>query len=298
MRATLGRRNEGLFDEYGTEFIFTARRATTGDILMRHNVAAMDLDFTWKLKLRLSDQLGTSSPFDLRILQGTTELDDSQTLRTYVRSGLLEVEVVTQTRRTYTLRDEARIGEMAGLQQASKLWLFLANGIRAPQLLRVGRQRISPLILAINSPYLEEETREAPGVVETLLLGNCDPNELGRPEISPLTSALRIMDTEALCLLLSAANPNLTARGDHLPIFAAIARQNVPAVQALVAARANLQVRGFSMTPAQGRKEWPQMGRMGRVYSTRNGKRQRCDHKGIIIISGLGPRNQGYSGLP
>ena len=97
MRATLGRRNEGLFDEYGTEFIFTARRATTGDILMRHNVAAMDLDFTWKLKLRLSDQLGTSSPFDLRILQGTAELDDSQMLRTYVQSGLLEVEVVTQT---------------------------------------------------------------------------------------------------------------------------------------------------------------------------------------------------------
>ena len=49
--------------------------------------------------------------------------------------------------------------------------------------------------MAINCPYLEEETREAPGV-----LGNCDPNEFGRPEISPLTSALRIMDTEALCL--------------------------------------------------------------------------------------------------
>ena len=50
------------------------------------------------------------------------------------------------------------------------------------------------------------------------------------------------MDTGALCLLLSAnANPNLTARGDHLPIFVAILRQNVPAVQVLVAARAHLQ---------------------------------------------------------
>ena len=35
-----------------------------------------------------------------------------------------------------------------------------------------------------------------------------------------------------------------------MPIFSAIACQNVPAVQALVAARANLQVRGFSITPA------------------------------------------------
>ena len=100
-------------------------------------------------------------------------------------------------------------------------------------------------------------------MVETLLLGNCDPNEFGRPEISPLTSALRIMATEALCSLLSAnASPNRTARGDQLPIFAAIARQNVPAVQALVAARANLQVRGFSMTPAhtRGARNGPRWG--------------------------------------
>ena len=102
MRATPGRHNALMSDEYGIEFILTARRATTGDILMRHNVAAMDLDFTWKLKLKLSDQLRVSSPFDLRILQGTSELDDTQMLRTYVRSGLLEVEVVTQTRRTCT----------------------------------------------------------------------------------------------------------------------------------------------------------------------------------------------------
>ena len=61
--------------------------------------------------------------------------------------------------------------------------------------------------MAINSPYLEEETREAPGVVETLLLGNCDPDEFGRPEISPLTSALRIMDTEALCLICRQCDP-------------------------------------------------------------------------------------------
>ena len=58
------------------------------------------------------------------------------------------------------------------------------------------------------------------------------------------------------------ANPNRTARGDHLPIFSAIARQNVPAVQALVAARVNLQVRGFSMTQAhtRGARNGPRWG--------------------------------------
>ena len=62
------------------------------------------------------------------------------------------------------------------------------------------------------------------------------------------------MDTEAVCLLLFAnANPNRAARGDDLPIFAAIARQNVPAVQALATARANLQVRGYASTPENTR---------------------------------------------
>ena len=89
--------------EWGTEFILTVRRATTGDILLQHNVAAMDLEFTWNLKLRLSDHMGTASPFELRILQGTAELDDSQRLRAYVQAGLLNVEIVMQTRRASTL---------------------------------------------------------------------------------------------------------------------------------------------------------------------------------------------------
>ena len=91
-------------DEYGSEFVLTARRATTGDTLMQHSVAAMDLDCTWKLKLRLADHMRVSSPFGLRLVQGRIELDDTQQLRTYVRSGLLEVEVVTQKRRICTLQ--------------------------------------------------------------------------------------------------------------------------------------------------------------------------------------------------
>ena len=62
-----------LLPEYGTEFISTARRATTGDILQQHNVAAMDLHFPWNLILRLSEHMGTSSPLELRILQGPAE---------------------------------------------------------------------------------------------------------------------------------------------------------------------------------------------------------------------------------
>ena len=223
-------------------------------VLWRHEVAAMDLNYTWELKLRLSERLHVPSPFALRMLQGAVELDDTRRLRAYVHSGLLEVDVLTQTCRTCTRREEARIGAMAGLQQAARLWSFLARGIQVPHVLRVRRQRVSPLVLAINSPYLEEETGDSPGNIETLLLGNCDPNEFGCPEVSPMTAALRIMDTKALVSLLTAnANPNRTPRGDHLPIFVAISRQNVSAVRALVEARANLQVRSFGMAPTHTR---------------------------------------------
>ena len=154
-----------LFTDYRTEFILTVRRATTGEVLWRHEVAAMDLTYTWELKLGLSEHLNASSPFALRLLQGAVELDDTQHVRAYVHSGLLEVEILTQTCRTCTRRDEASIGEMAGLQQATRLWLFLVRGIQVPQVLRVGRQR--------------RKRRENLLELETLLRGYCDPNEFG-----------------------------------------------------------------------------------------------------------------------
>ena len=76
--------------------ILTARRATTGDILLQHNVAAMDLEFAWNLKLRL---LSHEYFFPIRVTPFCKVLDDSQRLQTYERAGLLDVEVVTQTRR-------------------------------------------------------------------------------------------------------------------------------------------------------------------------------------------------------
>ena len=129
--------------EWGTEVIL-ACRATTGDIPLQRNVAAMDLEYTWHLKMRLSDHIGTTSTFELRDLQDTAELDDSQRLRTYVQAGLLNVEIVMQTRRASTRRDEVRIGEMAGLQQATRLRHYLAKAIFTHY--------------SNHLPYLEEET--------------------------------------------------------------------------------------------------------------------------------------------
>ena len=56
------------YGTYGIEFILTVRRATTGEVLWRHEVAAMDLTYTWELKLGLSEHLNVPSPFALRML--------------------------------------------------------------------------------------------------------------------------------------------------------------------------------------------------------------------------------------
>ena len=76
------------------------------------------------------------------------------------------------------------------------------------QLLQVRRQRVSPLVLAIKSPCLD--SRDSPGILETLLLGNCDSNG---PEVS-MTAALRILDTQALVSLLI-ARPGATRSDFH-----------------------------------------------------------------------------------
>ena len=61
-------------EEYATEFLLTAHRATTGDILLQQDLAAMDLDFTWKLNIRLADHMKASSPVKIRVILGSARI--------------------------------------------------------------------------------------------------------------------------------------------------------------------------------------------------------------------------------
>ena len=60
-----------------------------------------------------------------------------------------------------------------------------------------------------------------------------------------------------------------------MTIFTVIARKNVPAVQALVAARADLQVRGYASIP--GTPRWSHAGSRWVIHAAGDG--ECCHHK-------------------
>ena len=51
-----------------------------------------------------------------------------------------------------------------------ELWNLLSNGFRMRDLLEVEAQSINPLVLALESPYLDVKDANEPGLVRTLLL--------------------------------------------------------------------------------------------------------------------------------
>ena len=74
-----------------------------------------------------------------------------------------------------------------------------------------GRHMVNPLLMALRHNRVlksNAETVALPDTMLTLLLANCDPNELGSQGISPLCQALKFGDARAVSQLLRHhANP-------------------------------------------------------------------------------------------
>ena len=84
--------------------------------------------------------------------------------------------------------------------------------------------RLPSCIVGTHNRVLESnaETMALPDTMLTLLLANCDPNELGSQGISPLCQALKFGDARAVSQLLRHhANP-LCELGHSEPIFMAV----------------------------------------------------------------------------
>ena len=92
--------------------------------------------------------------------------------------------------------------------------------------------------MTMNSPYLEEETRESPGILETLLLGIVTLTNLEVRKYPPWQQHWELWTLRRWSHCWQQM-PIRTARpGVTILIFVAISRQNVSAVRVLVAARA------------------------------------------------------------
>ena len=88
-----------------------------------------------------------------------------------------------------------------------RLWSVLSQGIHMRVLLPAipnGMERISPLVLAIQSRHQEhpDQGQDLPNTVQALLWACCSPHDFGMPEVSPLSEALRAGDDEIVLLLL------------------------------------------------------------------------------------------------
>ena len=159
----------------GTEFLLTARRATTGEILLQHDVRCNGLG------LHLEAENPVGGPFEglLPLIFGSLELND-----TY-----LVGQACSKWRWSYKLvglAPDERKRELGNLQDCKSRYICGSYWQVAsePPECAWDDKRVSPLVLAINSPHLEEATHEFPGMVFILLYGNCNPNEFGQPEIS------------------------------------------------------------------------------------------------------------------
>ena len=101
---------------------------------------------------------------------------------------------------------------------------------------------VSPLVLAIQSRYLDDPDREyeLPTTRQTLLWARCSPHDFGVPEVSPLCEAIRSGDDMAVLLLLqNNASPSMREEGSNDPIFLAIQMSSAENVHRLLQYSAN-----------------------------------------------------------
>ena len=101
---------------------------------------------------------------------------------------------------------------------------------------------VSPLVLAIQSRYLEDPDQDAelPSTIQALLWARCSPHDFGVPEVSPLCEAIRSGDDMAVLLLLQHnASPSMREEGSNDPIFLAIQMSSAENVHRLLQYSAN-----------------------------------------------------------
>ena len=129
-------------------------------------------------------------------------------------------------------------------------------------LLPSGTAGVSPLVLAIQANYNDDPDIESqlPNTVQILLWSCCALDNVGAPEISPLSVAIRYSDHMAVSQLLQRqANPSRREEFDKAPIFLAIQNSMAEVVQLLLQFRADPRSReaipADEGTATDGRRE-------------------------------------------
>ena len=232
---------------------FTVRilSAVNGTLIWQYTDPRASQLYGRQMKVSIAKMVKVASPFSIKLMVGQKRLDDDKQLHEYTTTQEVDISVVRIRTRKPTQREYDLLVECIGNNYANQVWRIVAQGLTLSECIPIrGRMTTNPLVLSLQSPYMEmAESLHYPNVLKTLLLANCNPNDFGNPPKSPLAEATLRSDQDAVELLISwKANVNITARGADYPLIIAIKHQRANMVQALLDARADPTVRSFVQT--------------------------------------------------
>ena len=204
-----------------------------------------------QMKVTIAKILKADSPFIIRLMVGQEQLDDDSQLQEYTATQAIDISVVRTRTRKPTQREYDLLAECIGNNYANQVCCIAAQGLTLSDCIPIrGRMTLNPLVLSLQSPYMEQAVSlHYPNVLKTLLQANCNPNDFGHPQKSPLVEATLRSDHDAVELLISwKANINITAKGADYPLIIAIKQQQAHIVRTLLEARADPTVRSYVQT--------------------------------------------------
>ena len=242
-------------------FTITVTAALSGKVFWTFASQHAGSLFVRYLKLTIQERLGLPSPFAVIMLKEGEIVDDFCHLQDITDTNELHLEYVLQKRRRPQACQKLALTEAIGHQLSREVWRILAHGLVLTECLPInGRMTINPLVLSIQSAPMFHEAPPStgmPGILESLLQANCDPNHFGHPPKSPLNEAV-LRNSLATVRLLAGwrANVNLQARGNDLPLACAVRQQRPEMVKCLLELRANPMVTCYSPTNARPGTRW------------------------------------------
>ena len=242
-------------------FTITVTAALSGKVFWTFASQHAGSLFVRYLKLTIQERLGLPSPFTVSMLKEGEIVDDFCHLQDLTDTNELHLEYVLQKRRRPEACQKLALTEAIGHQLSREVWRILAHGLVLTECLPInGRMTINPLALSIQSaPLLQEAPPSTgmPGILESLLQANCDPNHFGHPPKSPLNEAVLRNSLATVRLLVGwRANVNLQARGNDLPLVFAVKQQRPEMVKCLLELRANPTVTCYSPTNDRPGARW------------------------------------------
>ena len=219
--------------------------AATGELVWDYTSGSFCQARGWELRMWLCEAIHCELYFSVILFVRQMLLCDMAYIGEYADGNVLTVYMLRREIDDPSDYDTLQVETALRYSDRLGLWAILSRGVHMRILLPEmpgSTHRVSPLVLAIQSRYLEDpdQAYELPTTIQALLWARCSPHDFGVPEVSPLCEALRSGDDMAVLLLLQhRASPSMREEGSNDPIFLAIQMSSAENVHRLLQYSAN-----------------------------------------------------------